>query len=69
MKSCENCYYKYFDARAYPCSLCIRGVKRTNKWKAEIFVTGLSKESDKAVPNYTTVSANTDEPQTERNIK
>ena len=32
MKSCDNCYYEYFDEKAYPCSLCIRGIKRTDKW-------------------------------------
>lgn len=42
MKGCGNCYYAFFDERAYPCSLCIRGIKRTDKWmpskktKAEI---------------------------------
>lgn len=41
-KGCDNCYYSYFDEKAYPCSLCIRGIKRTDKWmpskktKAEI---------------------------------
>ncbi len=42
-KGCDNCYYTYFDERAYPCSLCIRGVERTDQWqpskktKAETF--------------------------------
>lgn len=41
-KGCDNCYYEYFDEKAYPCSLCVRGIKRTDKWmpskktKAEI---------------------------------
>ena len=41
-KGCDNCYYSYFDEKAYPCSLCIRGIERTDKWmpskktKAEI---------------------------------
>lgn len=67
-KVCDNCYYEYFDARAYPCSLCIRGIKRTDKWQAKIFVTGLSKENDKPVPNYTTVFASKDESQTEEDV-
>ena len=32
-KGCDNCYYTYFDERAYPCSLCIRGIERTDKWQ------------------------------------
>ena len=32
-KGCDNCYYTYFDERAYPCSLCIRGVERTDQWQ------------------------------------
>lgn len=31
-KGCETCYYESFDEKAYPCSLCIRGIKRTDKW-------------------------------------
>ena len=32
-KGCDNCYYTYFDEKAYPCSLCIRGIERTDKWQ------------------------------------
>ena len=32
-KGCDNCYYSYFDEKAYPCSLCIRGVERTDQWQ------------------------------------
>ena len=32
-KGCDNCYYAYFDERAYPCSLCIRGIERTDMWQ------------------------------------
>lgn len=32
-KGCDNCYYSYFDERAYPCSLCIRGIERTDQWQ------------------------------------
>lgn len=32
-KGCDNCYYTYFDEKAYPCSLCIRGVERTDQWQ------------------------------------
>lgn len=35
-RSCDNCYYTYFDEKAYPCSLCIRGVERTEKWMAKV---------------------------------
>ena len=30
---CDNCYYSFFDEKAYPCSLCIRGIERTDKWQ------------------------------------
>ena len=32
-RGCENCYYMFFDGKAYPCSLCIRGVERTDQWQ------------------------------------
>lgn len=32
-KGCGNCYYSFFDERAYPCSLCIRGIERTDQWQ------------------------------------
>ena len=32
-KGCDNCYYSYFDEKAYPCSLCIRGIERTDQWQ------------------------------------
>ena len=32
-KGCDNCYYTYFDEKAYPCSLCIRGIERTDMWQ------------------------------------
>ena len=32
-KGCDNCYYTYFDEKAYPCSLCIRGIERTDQWQ------------------------------------
>ena len=32
-KGCDNCYYSYFDEKAYPCSLCIRGIERTDMWQ------------------------------------
>lgn len=35
-KGCDNCYYEFFDARAYPCSLCIRGVERQDMWQEKI---------------------------------
>lgn len=30
---CEFCYYEYFDGKAYPCSMCIRGEERTDKFE------------------------------------
>ena len=32
-KGCDNCYYTDFDERAYPCSLWIRGIERTDQWQ------------------------------------
>lgn len=32
-KSCEFCFYECFDGRAYPCSLCIRGLERQEMFK------------------------------------
>lgn len=32
-KGCDNCYYSYFDEKAYPCSLCTRGIERTDMWQ------------------------------------
>ncbi len=32
-KGCDNCYHSYFDGKTYPCSLCIRGVERTDMWQ------------------------------------
>ena len=33
---CEFCYYKRFDARAYPCSLCIFGEERTDMFQPKM---------------------------------
>ena len=30
---CEFCYYDYYDGKAYPCSMCIRGEERTDKFE------------------------------------
>lgn len=35
-KGCDNCYYESFDSKAYPCSICIRGVERQDMWKEKI---------------------------------
>ena len=32
-KGCENCFYEEFDCMAYPCSICVRGIEKTDKWK------------------------------------
>lgn len=71
MKGCENCYYKYFDARAYPCSLCIRGIERQDRWmpskktKTESQTSGVvwTKNAIKNEPKSYTTWASTDEPQ------
>lgn len=34
-KGCGNCYYDYFDEKAYPCSICIRGVEREDMWQPQ----------------------------------
>lgn len=34
-KGCPNCFYENFDGKAYPCSMCIRGLKREDMWKPE----------------------------------
>ena len=73
-KGCDNCYYTYFDERAYPCSLCIRGIERTDMWqpskktKADckdepqtVDSRFLSYWKDRAKQTY----LNTDEPQTD----
>ena len=31
-RGCSNCYYGTFDGKAYPCSLCIRGIPREDMW-------------------------------------
>lgn len=31
-RGCDNCYYENFDPVAYPCSMCIRGYEREDKW-------------------------------------
>lgn len=31
-RGCDKCYYEYFDEKAYPCSMCIRGAERTDKF-------------------------------------
>ena len=30
---CVDCYYEAFDARAYTCSMCIKGEERTDKFQ------------------------------------
>lgn len=35
-RGCDNCYYSYFDGKAYPCSLCIRGITREDKWQPSL---------------------------------
>lgn len=34
-RSCDNCYYLRLDKELYPCSMCIRGAERTDKWRKE----------------------------------
>ena len=71
MKGCENCYYKYFDARAYPCSLCIRGIERQDRWmpskkaKDELHTSGMvwTEDAIKNEPKSYTTWISTNEPQ------
>ena len=56
-KGCDNCYYSYFDERAYPCSLCIRGIERTDLWQPSKKTKADRKtESDSEIPNNSTIS-------------
>ena len=34
-KGCDNCYYLRLDKELYPCSMCIRGMERRDKWRGE----------------------------------
>lgn len=34
--TCENCYYRYFDSKAYPCSMCVCGEERKDMWQPKI---------------------------------
>lgn len=34
--TCEFCYYEYFDARAYPCSMCVMGEERTDMFQPKM---------------------------------
>ena len=33
---CDTCYYESFDENAYPCSMCIRGYERTDRFQPKI---------------------------------
>lgn len=35
-RNCSNCYYEWFDAKAYPCSRCIRNKPSQDLWQAKI---------------------------------
>ena len=35
-KNCSTCYYEGFDARAYPCSRCIRNIPSRDMWEKKI---------------------------------
>ena len=43
---CEFCYYEYFDGKAYPCSMCIRGEERTDKFEPKGRQTKQTEKSD-----------------------
>ena len=32
-RTCEFCYYEYFDEKAYPCSMCLNGAHREDKFQ------------------------------------
>ena len=44
---CEFCYYEYFDGKAYPCSMCIRGEERTDKFEPKDRHTKQTKQADR----------------------
>lgn len=51
-KGCDNCYYSYFDERAFPCSLCVRGIERTDMWQPNKKTKADRKtESNSEIPN------------------
>ena len=60
-KGCDNCYYSFFDERAYPCSLCIRGIERTDQWQPS----KKTKADRKIEPTGYNLLPVEDEPQTE----
>lgn len=31
--TCQFCYYEYADSKAYPCSMCVCGEERTDKFR------------------------------------
>lgn len=33
---CDTCYYESFDENVYPCSMCIRGYERTDKFQLKM---------------------------------
>ena len=35
-RSCHNCYYEYFDDKAYPCSRCIHNKPSEDMWKPKV---------------------------------
>ena len=56
-KGCDNCYYSFFDERAYPCSLCIRGIERTDQWQPSKKTKADRKTENKSEkPNKSTIS-------------
>lgn len=46
-KSCDTCWYEYFDERAYPCSMCIRGAVRTDMFMPK----GRQTKAEQTKPN------------------
>ena len=76
-KGCDNCYYTYFDEKAYPCSLCIRGIERTDQWQPSKKTKANTPQTDEppcmgkpcgicGERNYCKFAERTDTPQTER---
>ena len=48
-RSCQYCYYEYFDPKAYPCSMCINGEERTDRFQPKGRLT--KRKAEQTEPN------------------
>lgn len=59
-KGCSNCYYGTFDGKAYPCSLCIRGIPREDMWHPMLLQQKMTEEEIDTMLARVLVSEQTD---------